>query len=446
MKLTNKILTLLLTCLVLSGCNDFVDIQPKGELEPRKYSDLRKVLDSINDLNESAYSGVLAADNLTYTDEQFQSLENKAQSIYIWDENIYSSSDQVPDWNKPYKRVYHANLVLNRISETSASKEEKNGLRGEALYHRSHAFFDVALLFAKAYDPSTASEDLGIPLRETTVVNKPSERATLEKTYTKIISDLKKAAQFLPESVEYVTRPSKPAAYSLLARVYLNMGMYEKARQYALDCLDIKDALIDFNNVSVPRFGSPFEQFNKETILHTKVQTFGLSFSTNNISPDLYSKYEDADLRKQLFFSSFGNRVFWNGSYAGFEEFTGQTTAEMYLIAAEGYVRSGQYDKAEQYLNELLKHRYESGSFTPYESNNKEEFLKKIVLERRKELVNRHRRWFDLKRYNKESWFSKTLTRNVQGETYTLEPNDPKYVFPIPPKVIQESGLKQNPR
>jgi hypothetical protein len=68
------------------------------------------------------------------------------------------------------------------------------------------------------------------------------------------------------------------------------------------------------------------------------------------------------------------------------------------------------------------------------------------LLERRKELCFRGLRWQDLRRLNKEPEYAKTLTRKIDGITYTLPPNDPKYVFPIPPNVIALSGMQQNPR
>jgi len=52
----------------------------------------------------------------------------------------------------------------------------------------------------------------------------------------------------------------------------------------------------------------------------------------------------------------------------------------------------------------------------------------------------------DLRRLNKDVRFAKTLTRAINGQTYTLSPNDPKYVMPIPIQEINTSGIAQNPR
>jgi len=71
--------------------------------------------------------------------------------------------------------------------------------------------------------------------------------------------------------------------------------------------------------------------------------------------------------------------------------------------------------------------------------------LNKILTERRKELLMRGLRWTDLRRLNKETAFATTLSRIVNGTTYTLPPNDPGYVFRIPLSVINFTGIEQNP-
>jgi starch-binding outer membrane protein, SusD/RagB family len=69
-----------------------------------------------------------------------------------------------------------------------------------------------------------------------------------------------------------------------------------------------------------------------------------------------------------------------------------------------------------------------------------------ILQERRKELpFTADVRWEDLRRLNKDPNFQKTIVRVLNGTTYTLPPNDPKYVLPIPENEVQLSGLQQNP-
>ena len=61
--------------------------------------------------------------------------------------------------------------------------------------------------------------------------------------------------------------------------------------------------------------------------------------------------------------------------------------------------------------------------------------------ERRKELCYEGQRWFDLRRYGMPS-----IQHKWEGKIYTLTKNDPSYVLPIPPNVLQRNLLlEQNP-
>ncbi|MGN6177904.1 MAG: RagB/SusD family nutrient uptake outer membrane protein, partial [Mucilaginibacter sp.] len=108
--------------------------------------------------------------------------------------------------------------------------------------------------------------------------------------------------------------------------------------------------------------------------------------------------------------------------------------------------RSGDANTAMNNLNTLLRNRYASGTFTNLTASSGDDALNKVLKERRKELLYRGIRWSDLRRLNQESRFQVTLVRNVNGQTYTLPPNDPRYVELIPVDVISNSTMAQNPR
>ena len=134
------------------------------------------------------------------------------------------------------------------------------------------------------------------------------------------------------------------------------------------------------------------------------------------------------------------------GSYAGnFFPFGGLATDELYLIRAECAARAGDSNSAMADINTLLSARWRRGAFPGYTVGSAQEALDTVLLERRKELAFRGLRWTDLRRMNAEG-ANITLTRNLNGTLYTLAPNSPLYVLPIPPDVISLSAIAQNVR
>src|SRR3546814_8248591 len=97
-------------------------------------------------------------------------------------------------------------------------------------------------------------------------LNEESVRSGLEETYRQILQDLHEASELLSEIQKYRTRPSKAAAFALMARVYLAIEDYDQALHYANACLQLHSMLLDFNELDAEA-PYPVPLFNDETIL-----------------------------------------------------------------------------------------------------------------------------------------------------------------------------------
>jgi hypothetical protein len=426
-----------------------------ADVTPSSLKDLQALLDNDQVMNNNYPEiGLVGADNYFVSYEKWESAFNaQERNAYIWASDIYSG-EMGFDWFYAYQQIEYANValgLLEHIKQETTNQLEWNNIKGSALFFRAYAFFNLAQLYARPYNAQTAASDMGIPLPLSSDVNNLSKRASVKETYDQIIKDLSQAKDILPITPQIKTRPSKVAAMGVLARTYLNMEDYKKAGSYADSALHLFNDLLDFNTLSpTPLFPlSPLQMNNKEIIFYSRSLDFSIIGYPARVDTLLYQSYDTNDLRRTILFKDRGlSGINFRGSYTGtYPYFFGVATNELFLIRAECFARDGEVESAMKDLNEVLVNRWKAGTFSEITAVDANDVLSKIIIERRKELpFTGNIRWEDLRRLNKDSRFSKTLTRVLNGTTYTLKPNDDRYTYPIPPDELLLNKLPQNQR
>ncbi|NJI73198.1 RagB/SusD family nutrient uptake outer membrane protein [Sphingobacterium kitahiroshimense] len=435
------------------SCSNFLDLKPDQKMAvPKTLAHCELLLNDYSAMNTGYPTlGEMANDDYYLNASDWYSVsEYEDQQTYIWAVDKFNLNNQ---WQIPYKKVYLSNQILDVLSQLDSKQDAQkyNKVIGAAHFFRAFAFHQVAAIFTLPYQESTASQEMGIPLRMSPDMDYKSVRATLQETYEQIISDYKLAIAYLPVSEVLKGRPYKATAYAGLARVYLDLQNYALAYAYADSCLQLQPELLDYKELDQDE-GFPFARFNKEVLFPATGQYSSvLSQYMARVDSNLYLTYELHDYRKTLFFQpndfDFGTYAF-KGSYdnSDAQPFVGLTTSEVYLIRAESAVRTGKVTQALLDINMLLRNRIDANHFTPVAENDPDKLLRIILAERRKELIFRGQRWSDLKRLNQDERFKKTLVRVIDGKEYRLEPNSLKYAHLIPELVISESGMPQNKR
>ena len=405
-------------------------------------NDLEALLDH-SSMNLSPNAQEISADNYYLSDNSWNALQfEQEQNMYIWaNNNVFRDGNSTNDWSNIYRAVFTANTVLeslDAIPVKSNEKERRDRIKGAALFFRAFSFLDAVQIWSVAYDRNTADKDVGIPLRLRSDFNITSPRANVAETYGQVVKDLKAAVQLLPEKVASKTRPSKPAAYGLLARTYLWMGEYNQAKLYADSCLMLNDVLLDYKTLnSAANF--PVPRHNVEVILERQGST-GLILGVQNarVLPEIYESFKEDDLRKTVFFAK-GNdgQIAFKGYYFGFAALmTGVATDEILLTRAECLARMGMLDESLTDLNKLLKSRWsDQVNFEPVDVRLRDDVLRIILEERRKELLFRGQRWMDIKRLNREG-ADISLQRTVNGKVYELKANSPRFALPLPDDLL----------
>lgn len=428
----------------------------KSDIVPVTLADFKSLLNNDYVMNADYPGlGIIGSDNYFITYSEWQYNQVIEQNAYLWKSDIYQSNTP-SDWSYSYEKIAYANIVLDgieKIKPDKASQTDWNEVKGSALFFRAYSFYNLMQLFAKPYDKNTSASDHGILLRLHSDVNEHYPRASVQACYDRIISDLQEADTLLPLSAVSLLQPSKVAALALLARVELAMQDYSSALDHANKALALQHELINFNSLDTSA-SLPFPNLqagNKEVLFYSTIIGYGTFwYSTLRVDSLLYNSYSSHDLRRLIFFKKRGiNDIDFKGQYSGdpYNLFSGISINELYFILAECYARTNKITEAMSTLNSLLVTRWKQGTFVPYTAIGEDDALKQILEERRKELpFTGNLRWEDLRRLNKDSRFKKTLIRVLNGETYTLPPNDNRYVYALPDIEIQLGGLEQNPR
>lgn len=457
-----KNIFLILIISIVLGCGKKLDLKPNSNLViPNTVEDFENLLDNPKTMNISPALAQISADEYYIPIlADFQSIMlAPSRTAYIWQKDIFEGQTQVESWTYPYSQVYECNSVLDLIAKKNIQNDAAmTRVKGWALFARAYSFYELASTFAKAYDASTANTDLGIPLKLNSAIAQLAPRSTVQQTYDQIIKDAIEAGNLLQTDVilNKRNRPSKVAAYALLARVYLSMRKYTEAEAYVDKALALFSTLTDYKTLPVSTISS-FTINSTEVIYFSNLIDYGeTAFGKGEIYsvlPSIVNSFEANDLRKTVWFAQNTNGYWYikgiNNVYD--YPFTGLATDELLLIKAECLARRNQSQDAMDQVNRLLITRWDANATTPAKAyqpvttTNPADALDKVLQERKKSLLWRSVRWTDLKRLNLEGR-NITLTRNLEGKIYTLEPNSPRYVMPIPDDEIALSGIQQNIR
>lgn len=448
-----QIIFILLMAVAIQSCEEFLDSKPnKSLVVPTTLDDFQQLLDAeLRGLNNFYINGLISSDDV-YFNESLLNIQGFSQTAhYFWESETFLPDEWDAGFANSYTKVLYANIVLEGLESYEAKnqteEQRKLVLESSAKFFRALGHYEVLMHFAEPFDPQK-SEQLGVPIRLTSDVNVKVGRSTMRAGFAQIIEDLKFGLAYLPEKADIPTRPSKWASLAFLGRVYLSMHDFQKAYDYSKLALDLDNTLMDFKGLTL---GLPysFKIFNNEVIFYQK--HLSTRHTTNGgayVNPDLIKMYDILDLRPGFFFRTSPVPGLFNfrGNYTGdFYHFGGLAVDEVMLNLAEGAAKTGREQEAILALNYLLKHRYKNG-FSPIQNLSGLDLMKRVILERRKELVYRGIRWLDLKRHNLYPELASTLERKFNQKQASLPPNDPRYAFLIPPAEMNLNPIEQNKR
>lgn len=428
----------------LGACNKFLDIKPKGLILPEKVADYEALL------NSSTLTQTFQPSLLHFTDDYLNNFDGLNQSsvanAYYWRPIITINQKADPEvWGPLYNAIYSTNVIINNVMEaTSGTLEKKQQVMGEALVIRASCYLDLLTVFAKAYNPTTAATDPGLPLMTSTnVTDVTPERSSLKVTLEHITNDVLTASATLPLSNINRYRPTKYVAHGILSRIYLYMADYPNAKKYAEMALQAPHSNLNYNafasDTDLPEYELSPEVLWQRTSVDYTAPVFML------YSADLKTYFNDNDIRYS-FLTTANSSGLGRGALPGSYNF-GISFPEMELTRAEVLARQDDFNGAMLIVNALRKNRIRTVAYADQTAGTGAEALSRVLAERRRELAFCGLRWFDMKRLDQEGKMPvvNRINLDTQAIEATLAPRSTKYTFEIPVRVqMFNPGMELN--
>ncbi|MGG7663288.1 RagB/SusD family nutrient uptake outer membrane protein [Dyadobacter sp. BHUBP1] len=320
MRTSFKIFFVAFLMLPNTGCRDFLEKRPLGEIVLGSITTEEQAVLFVNAAYEPLlwgrgdpmqghyFNDMWILGDIMSDDTETPVDPNNIQERALQDFNVFPDNPNLRDWfGSAYVGIARCNVVIRGIESASEGIFKTAGLRqrclGEAYFLRGLYFFDLVKVFG------------GVPLVEapiTTIEQTHIARASEAETWAFIENDLRKARTYLPSVSVYrntanLGRASKGAAMALLAKVLLYQQKWAASAEAAEAVMASGDYALTTDYLA--QFNNQNDQNTIESIF--EVQAFktngwgggteiSLDFGRwgfNNPTKELVKAYEKGDPR-----------------------------------------------------------------------------------------------------------------------------------------------------
>ena len=425
------------------------------------YVPLRAIVD-----NEAWLLGEMHSDN-TYFARNYlfgatEQQEDIADFAIPSDGGVTTNVHVRNQYQLDYQIIARTNQVLDQIDQVEFDATSKNNLRGQALFLRAYAYFELVRYFGS------------VPLHLAPVIEREGAALPLspaEDIYAQIVQDVTEAVGLLPpKSVQEPGRITSGAARTLLGNVYIQLERWAEAEtvlqevvssnEYAL-MPDYADAFststanknnlesvfeVQFKEGADGLNGDFLYSFMPRPIAAEELVTITgtsnpqpLTGEGNNIpTPDIIAAYEEGDQREEasIGYITIEGSAWADKTYPYIKKYAEEHAlhgnhgmnwpiyrySEVLLFLAEALSEQGKTAEAATYLNQV---RTRVGL-----SEAQGDMKEAIFRERRVELAFENKRWFDLVRTGQAietiTAYGNRILANPQAYYYPAELAEPR--------------------
>ncbi|MEP5366146.1 MAG: RagB/SusD family nutrient uptake outer membrane protein [Reichenbachiella sp.] len=480
-----NILYMIVFGLVLTGCNEFLDLEPISEettevgydKEGQIEAALTGAYESFQASQYYAWDKVLFQD--IRSDNHYAGGDNPEIFQFDWLTVSNTNSRLFEDWSNLYNAIAKANVVLERaplVTDPALTETRRGQIMGEAYFLRAYHHYTLVTTWGDvpimtAFTSSTDPEEI-----------RPS-KSTQEEVYDQIIEDLELAIDLLPDTYGSdasvnKARATAGAANALAAKASLQRP--NKDYQAALDYIAAVEASgANYRLISYDHLFDGNHYNNDESIL--EVQYLGGAEGNwgpqmhlpPSISGDGWRKFTTPSHDLIDAYAAEGDNVRQNATVlfeavSWVDEFWGNTPGSSIPFAykwknADGWASADRFYllrfgdvvllKAEALagLNRLaeavtevnrIRNRAGLGALTAADQASQAAMMTAILKERRLELAQEGQRWDDLVRFGEAvSTMSNLVEIDLRtGQAFDYPMDASKIFLPIP-----QEELDRNP-
>jgi starch-binding outer membrane protein, SusD/RagB family len=466
-----QILTIWLLASAMTGCkDDFLTIVPETQLSSATFfkteADFLQAVNAAyaplrNIVNDRAWLlGEMHSDNTYFARNPLFGATEQQEDIADFSvpvgQGTTSNVHVLNQYRLDYLIIARVNQILDLIDNVEFNPEAKNNIKGQALFLRAYAYFELARYFEKVplhLKPVPNRQEAALPL---------SPQADI---YAQIVKDAAEAIPLLPpKSKQEPGRITSGAARTLLANVYIVQKKWAEAEtllrevvssnEYALvssyanafsDNAGNKNNIesvfeVQFLEGPAGLNGNFIYQFVPRPITAEELVTITgtsnpqrLDGQGNNIpTPDIIAAYEPGDERKDasVGYVTLSSNARNDKVFPYIKKFARPHAlhnnhgtnwpiyrySEVLLFLSEALMEQGKSGEAETYLN-MVRNRAKLGDFAGGD------LREAIYQERRVELAFENKRWFDLVRTGR-------AVEVITAYGQRIKANPPLYYYP----------------
>lgn len=466
--MNNKIILnigfLLLIAGSLSSCKKYLDVVPKGQKIPTTLADFEALV-----RDEYGVQRMDAQQAILLLNDKYETISNLGyyplfEANYNWREDAdrkQLNNEDESAYYSTYGAISTFNLIRKYAPEaTEATDQQKSILIAQAKIGLAMRYFLLANYYADTYDAATASSKLSVPLIESADVDAPHHQVSIAELYEYMLKNIEEALPDLPDVGATPLHATKGAAYALRARIYLQMEDYVKALEAADKALEINDQLFDwpaFYNANkdqieqtgfYPSLSSPLNYSYIENYIFAHGILSRLTLE-DGLRIDRAEKFEegDAQFASRWKLRTIGAETYYYSITRGHYNKGGLRTAEIYLIKAECLARNNDIDGAMDLLNAVRIKRIMPDVYAPLSANSLVEAIELIRRTKDNELIGTQIPFCDMRRFNKDPQYARTLTKTEGSENLSLSPTSHMWTMPFPLGAIKNPGngtIEQN--